>query len=910
MRLPNILAYALVAMAASACGDNVDPPVEPPGPPADDLMLHVPSPDWRDQVVYFILTDRFADGDPTNNDQGAGEFDPSSESHFSGGDLLGIINRLDYVRDMGATAVWITPPVANQWYDDYVGYGGYHGYWARHFKEVDEHYGDLDTYKLLSHELHRRGMYLIQDVVVNHTGNFFYYKDNNYNPDDVLENFTLNESTPPVARPVQEPFHLNNALDPDHRSADIYHFTPSISDFSNPVQEESYQLSDLDDLNTDNPVVREALRDSFGYWIKTVGVDAFRLDTAKFVSHDFWHDFFFFDGDGSPGMHAVAAETGRDDFYAFGEVFEGSNPFADNGEQKVVSYLGNDDKPEIPAVLNFPLHFTINEVFAGGRPTAELSYRLEKHVDTALFPDPGLTPVFIDNHDVARFLSRGSVDQLKQALGMVFTIPGIPVIYQGTEQAFSITRGAMFAGGWNPDADSDDDNISDINHYDRTSEVYRYIKELADLRRANPVLTRGDLVIRADATSGPGLLIYERTLKAEAQAGDEADAEDIRALVMFNTADEALLLANFDTGLNEGRTLSLVASSGFDAQALADDIVVGTDGAYTGEMPAHSMMILIATNDEPETIEPPALTLAITSDLDEQTFTDDITVSGTASEANTELVLVVDGLLGNAISVTADGDGNWSTTIPFNRFGPGISDHTVTAYVADEGVVSATQNFKSRLEFDSAAAQINDASGDDNGPGGAYRYPEDASFQSGQMDIQQVEAFTAGSNLKVTMTMGQISTQWGPPNGFDHVAFNVYIDLPGEEDGATVLPLINANAPENFSWDVAAVAYGWGNTLYSPVGASAETWGPNITPVPTIDVDVDARTVSLTFSAQAMGYPASLSGSKIYITTWDIDGISNSYRPLTDEGDAFVMGGGNATDPLIMDDTQPVLTVP
>ena len=94
---------------------------------ADDGPLHVPSPDWRDQVVYFAMIDRFDDGDPRNNDQGAGEYDPADGAKYSGGDLAGLMRRIAHLRGLGATALWITPPVANQWWDPPVGYGGYHG---------------------------------------------------------------------------------------------------------------------------------------------------------------------------------------------------------------------------------------------------------------------------------------------------------------------------------------------------------------------------------------------------------------------------------------------------------------------------------------------------------------------------------------------------------------------------------------------------------------------------------------------------------------------------------------------------------------------------------------------------------------------------------------------------------------
>ncbi|NDJ78896.1 MAG: alpha-amylase, partial [Chloroflexi bacterium] len=252
MRLRLLLPLLIVSIMALAPLGMEHPA---PATAQDGDNLHVPSPDWRDQVIYFIMIDRFNDGDPANNDQGANEFDPVDGRKYSGGDLQGIIDELDYIQDLGATAIWITPPVANMWWDPDENSGGYHGYWAENFMAVDAHFGTLETYQALSSALHSRGMYLIQDIVVNHTGNFYFY-DGPYNPDDPTENFNLNTAAVPVAAPSQPPFDMNDVTDPEDRAAAIYNWTPSILDFSNPDTLTYGQLSDLDDLNTDNPVVR------------------------------------------------------------------------------------------------------------------------------------------------------------------------------------------------------------------------------------------------------------------------------------------------------------------------------------------------------------------------------------------------------------------------------------------------------------------------------------------------------------------------------------------------------------------------------------------------------------------------------------------------------------------------------
>ncbi len=170
--------------------------------------------EWADKVLYMIMIDRFNDGDPSNNNQAKVEYDPKDGAKYSGGDLKGIIDKIDYIKGLGVDGIWITPPVANQWWDPWVNYGGYHGYWARDFKKIDEHFGTLDDYKKLAEVLHKNNMYLIQDIVVNHVGNYFRFKNGN---------FELNTGSIPTSAPTQYPFNLNNYNDPEQQKLAIYH---------------------------------------------------------------------------------------------------------------------------------------------------------------------------------------------------------------------------------------------------------------------------------------------------------------------------------------------------------------------------------------------------------------------------------------------------------------------------------------------------------------------------------------------------------------------------------------------------------------------------------------------------------------------------------------------------------------
>jgi hypothetical protein len=155
--------------------------------------------------------------------------------------------------------------------------------------------------------------------------------------------------------------------------------------------------------------------------------------------------------------------------------------------------------------------------------------------------------------------------------------------------------------------------------------------------------------------------------------------------------------------------------------------------------------------------------------------------------------------------------------------------------------------------------------------------------------------------------MNEVSTPWNPPNGFDHVAFSIFVQVPGSRPASAVMPLQNAALPDGLHWNYRLRAHGWSNALFTAVGAGAGAEGTPATPAPTIAVDAVARTVSFTFSSAALGGLRDLSGVRVYVNTWDYDG---AYRPLAMSPGAATPGGGDGkTDPLLMDDTS-VITLP
>ena len=846
-------------------------PVEP--------ALHVPSPNWQNQIIYFVMLDRFEDGNPQNNDQGLSEYDPADPRKFNGGDIQGVIDRLDYIQELGATAVWITPPVANQWWDPKLGYGGYHGYWAENFGEVDAHFGTLEDYKNLSRELHRRGMYLIQDIVVNHTGNFFDY-GLEYDPQDLSAHVYTNDFSVPVTQPSQFPFNLNNPLDLNERETAIYHWTPSISDYNSAHQRLYYQVSGLDDLNTTNPVVRKAFRQVYGYWIQEVGVDGFRIDTIIYLEEDFWNDFLYNPDPMAPGIDHIARSLGKEDFLTFGEAFVGSPPLDNSGDKRVATYLGTREKPGVKSMINFPLYFTIGRVFGQGQPTRHLTYRLNTSVNSGLYDNPQLLTNFLDNHDVQRFLTGATPASLKQAVMLLMTIPGIPVIYQGTEQLFTEQRASMFSTGW---------GSNNISHFDTEQAFFQFTRELTQIRRNNKAFSQGDLTVLADSENGPGIFLFCRSL------GDE------QAVVVFNTATQNMLISNVPTGLKAGHSLQLLTGI-----TIGENWIISEDGTITQEIPAQSAGVFMVGDPRPTTSIEAEITF--NNDPHGQIFGDDFTVSGQISPTTQDLKLVLDGKLDRSISVTPDHSGLWQALVPISHFPLGKTEHSLNVYSRNLGISSETRRFSSDVFMQGKQVTLTDPAHDDHGPAGDYIIPQDPTF-GGQMDIVKVQAAAVGANLQLELTMREVSQTWLPPNGFDHVVFHVFIDLP-DRNGALQLPLLRAPAPAGFDWDYMLYASGWSKALYIPDATEKENFGALVIPSPDVFTNLTDQTIIFHFSADAFEDLASLSGTKVYIATWDGSGSDGFHRPLNLKGGMYEFGGtDDPRAPLIIDDTD-ILILP
>lgn len=891
------VALGVVATLAAAPGASWAAGARP-GP------LHVPSPDWRDQVIYFVVTDRFADGDPRNNDQGAGEYAPGQRNRYNGGDFQGLARRLDYIRGLGATAVWVTPPVANQWVNPSGDYTGYHGYWAEHFQRVDPHLGTLADYQALSRALHGRGMYLVQDIVVNHTGNFYTYRDR-WRAADPAHGWEAHDRTPPAPRPSQPPFDRNDPRDPAQRAQAIYHWTPDVADYTDRRQELDFQMSGLDDLNTENPQVRQALRASYGWWIRQAGVDAFRVDTAFYVPPGFFTDFLHARDPAAPGIARVARATGRASFHVFGEGFGIDRAGEEVQARKVESYMsGEGGRPLLPGMLNFPLYGTLGEVLARGAPTAALAHRIESTM--RVHARPHLMPTFVDNHDVDRFLAGGSQAALRQALLAIFTLPGIPVVYYGTEQGFTEPRAAMFAAGW---------GSGGRDRYDTTAPLYRTIASLAALRRGERLFSRGQPEVLRSTAAGPGALAWRMTHGPRA------------GYVALNSADHPVLVDRLATGLPAGTRLRgrlAVESQGalpaphasLDAAAGAPppaDLVVGAEGFVSFVLPARAGWVWTASRGSEQgmpaaraRLATPAPVVLTLDTLPAARVGGDFEVRGRVRGA-TAPRLVVDGDLRAGVPLTPGPHGHFVARVDTSRLADPQAVHRLVLWDEASAQASEARTFQVERTW-TLAADVEDPAGDDRGPTGRYTYPTDPSYgELRQMDLRRVRAYVAGGSLRLELGMHRVSTTWNPANGFDHVAFTVFIELPGQAGGSQLMPLQNGVLPAAMRWHRRLRVHGWSNALFSADGASDRVEGAPVTPGAHVSVDRTSHTVTLTLPAAALGVPATLAGARLYVTTWDYDG---GYRALQAEAGPFAMGGGEpARDARVMDDSG-VITLP
>jgi len=676
----------LTLLATAACGGagDLEHPADLPHQSNVDL-------DWRDQVIYQIVVDRFDDGD-VDNDYNV---EPSVPGRYHGGDWQGIIDRLDYLEELGVTALWISPVVKNT--EEDAGFASYHGYWTQDFLRHNPHFGDLYKLRELVDAAHARGMLVILDVVTNHVGQLFFYDINgNGRPDDWLSGGGLSHTCVQVCldparatectadeltycekgkdyleriiewdpeydpRTVQGWTSLgfsgpaeirftnwpaqNRVLPPRppkwfdwpddkawfddpswyNRRGRVYTWWHE-ADYSRDFVREQETRGDfpggLKDLDTDNPDVTEALIRSFEYWIEVADFDGFRIDTVKHIdrpdldrnTRGFWGRF-------TDRMRAKASSLGKQNFFIFGEAFDGN-------DELIGSYTfgGRDDDGafgRFDSVFYFSQYYrAIVPVFKRGAPTKNFeclfdartgradpdgwcaangypagpTFQGEPHAasgDGGIGLAPQQVPVnFLDNHDLPRFLfddadpTADHQPDLRAALAFLFTWDGLPCVYYGTEQ--------LFDGGVDP-RNREDMSLGNpargFAPFATDHDWFRYVKALIQMRKDNPALRRGSVEPRWSTTvegarRDAGIFAFERV-----------DAEQT-ALVVLDVsgqdsetcAPEAEGGACMVTSFSPGTALRDIAPGSDGAT-----FTVAADGTVAVTVPAHTVRVLVA----------------------------------------------------------------------------------------------------------------------------------------------------------------------------------------------------------------------------------------------------------------------------------------------------------------------------
>lgn len=599
---PLALAFAAFPLAGTACVDTS---------PAPKFQAGNHVTEWKDEIIYQVLVDRFADGDLSNDYR----VNLAAPARYHGGDWRGLADKLDYIQALGVTTLWISPIVRNVETD--AGIDSYHGYWTQDPFLLNPHFGNLEDLRDLTRKAHERGMKVILDIVTNHMGQLFFYDINmNGRPDESVEGgiktkgdktVHLTEYDPDYETPAVQAFtSLGNAgaapiiffdvpalnrMPPQTpeaaflRTKEAYHRRGRVVNYDAPPDgDEQTMFGDfpggLKDLATEHPEVRKVMHQAYARWIQLADFDGFRIDTVKHVEHEFWREW-------GGNIRKSAKALGKDKFLLFGEVFDGR-------DKLVGSYTFND---ELDGLFDFPQYFQVfRDVFIGGGATTKIEARWKERATNWSSTPPaggvGHPPVdlhvnFLDNHDVGRFLWAAAYygkrtdgpALLRNALTFLLTEDGIPCIYYGTEQEF--------AGGNDPA--NREDMWTTPKPFATGGATFQHIARLTKIRKAIPALRRGKLAFTwttdhvADEEDA-GLVAFERT---STEAGGLS-----YALVVVNTS--ATHTSSTSVGASVMKVTAPVGTNLTDVLAPTGGATatVAPDGTVKISVPPNSAVVL------------------------------------------------------------------------------------------------------------------------------------------------------------------------------------------------------------------------------------------------------------------------------------------------------------------------------
>ena len=513
-------------------------------------------------LIYFVMPDRYKDGDKKNNDNGG--FNTSLTAFYHGGDLKGLTGTcepgddgLARIKSLGFTAVWLTPVITQQ---EAIGAGsGYHGYWGVDFLNVDPHLGTNADMAEFSKCAKKLGLKVILDVVTNHTG-------------DVIKYLGNSPYIPAESKKLKNPAWLND-INNYHNVGDMGSCwgvgnCTKLGDFYG-----------LDDLATEKPVVYKGWADVYGKWISTYGISGFRVDTARHVDDKFFKNW-------SPLIQATANKSNIKDFTIFGEVYDYST-------FNLMTYVRQN---KIQTVLDFPFQAKATEYASGYSNAAALTALFENDdYYTSAQSSASNLITFLGNHDVGRagyIISSKRIQPADQLLprtnlanALMYFSRGIPVVYYGDEVGMTGTnsgkdqfaRQDMFATDieiWKNEVRIGGSPIGSGNSFTATSQspVAQYLIKLAQIRKENPALANGPML--------------ERFSKYALYVISKKDVvENKEYLVAFNNSDT-----------DEVVEVTTATSTGGWSQILGMTDVTTNQSKVTFTVPALSTIVLKANS--------------------------------------------------------------------------------------------------------------------------------------------------------------------------------------------------------------------------------------------------------------------------------------------------------------------------
>ena len=490
-------------------------------------------------VLYLIMPDRFANGNPDNDvipGMLENKIDRNEQFGRHGGDFKGISEHLDYISDLGVTAIWLNPTQENDMKD-----GSYHGYAITDYYQIDRRFGTNEEFCNLVNEAHGKGLNVVMDMIFNHCGSENYlFKDK---PQDDWFNFRSNY--------VQTSFKTASVMD-------IH-----ASDYEKAIATDGWFTQVMPDLNQRNRHVARYLIQSSIWWIEYAGINGIRQDTHPYADYDFM----------SSWCKEVLEEYPH--FNIVGETWLNSNV--------LVSYWQKDSKlaapknSNLPTVMDFPLTDLMSKAF--DEETTEWSgglYRLyDYHTQDLVYANPMNLLIFLDNHDTSRFCKNEddakNIVRYKQAITYLLTTRGIPQIYYGTEILMAADKsegdGCLrrdFPGGWKGDKVN---CFTAEGRTDLQNEAFDYTRKLLNFRKGNEAICKGTM---KHFSIFKGVYVYERKYN------------DKSVVVFMN-------------GTDEKQTLSLVPYKEILPSSSATDFISGKNVVLDEEITLDGRETLLLT---------------------------------------------------------------------------------------------------------------------------------------------------------------------------------------------------------------------------------------------------------------------------------------------------------------------------